>query len=50
MKNVISEYKRHGISPERLKQEAENLSGGEKLKALDIAEVYDDYQKTLIEK
>lgn len=48
VKNVISEYKRHGITPERLKEEAENLSGGEKLKALDIADVFDDYQKTLI--
>ncbi len=47
MKNVISEYKRHGITPERLKDEAENLSGGEKLKALDVADVFDDYQKTL---
>ena len=48
VKNVISEYKRHGITPERLKEEAENLSGSEKLKAFDIANVYDDYQKTLI--
>jgi ATP-dependent helicase/nuclease subunit B len=48
VKNVISEYKRHGITPERLKKEAENLSAGEKLKAYDIADVYDDYQKTLI--
>jgi len=48
VKIVISEYKRHGISPERLKEEAKNLSGGEKLKALDIAEVYDDYQRTLL--
>jgi ATP-dependent helicase/nuclease subunit B len=49
VKNVISEYKRHGITPERLKEEAQNLSGGEKLKALDIAEVFDDYQRTLNE-
>lgn len=47
IKNVISEYKRHGITPERLKQEAENLSGGEKLKALDIAEVFANYQESL---
>lgn len=47
VKNVISEYKRHGISPDRLNTEADNLSGGEKLKASDIAAVYDDYQKTL---
>jgi ATP-dependent helicase/nuclease subunit B len=48
VKNVISEYKRHGISSERLKKEAENLSGSEKLKAFDIAYVYDDYQRTLL--
>jgi len=48
VKNVISEYKRHGITPERLKEEAENLSGSEKLKAFDIAYVYDDYQRTLL--
>ena len=48
VKNVISEYKRHGITPDRLKEEAENLSAGEKLKALDIADVYQDYQKTLV--
>ena len=47
VKNVISEYKRHGITPERLKEEAENLSGSDKLKALDIAEVFEDYQNTL---
>ena len=49
VKNVISEYKRHGITPARLKNEAENLSGSEKLKSLDIAEVFNDYQNTLIE-
>jgi ATP-dependent helicase/nuclease subunit B len=49
VKNVISEYKRHGITPERLKAEAEKLSGGEKLKATDIAEVYNEYQKSLEE-
>lgn len=48
VKNVISEYKRHGITPERLKEEADNLSGGEKLKALDIADVFEDYQSSLI--
>ena len=48
VKNVISEYKRHGITAERLKEEAEELSGGEKLKALDIAATYDEYQNSLI--
>ena len=47
VKNVIDEYKRHGISPNKLIEESERLTGGEKLKALDIAEVYRDYQKSL---
>ena len=47
IKNVISEYKRHGITPERLIVEAENLSGGEKLKTLDIANVFSSYQEAL---
>jgi len=47
VRNVIEEYKRHGITPKRLIEEAENLKGGEKLKALDIAEVFIDYQKSL---
>ena len=37
IKNVIKEYKRHGITPTFLEEEAENLEGAEKLKALDIA-------------
>lgn len=41
--NVISEYKKHGITPEILKNEAGNLSGSEKLKALDISEIYEKY-------
>ncbi len=47
IKNVISEYKRHGISPIRLKEESEKLTGAEKLKALDIAEVYKKFQNKL---
>ncbi|MGB5530850.1 MAG: 3'-5' exonuclease, partial [Ignavibacteriaceae bacterium] len=47
IKNVISEYKRHGINPERLKEESENLTGSEKLKASDIAEVFTNYQGLL---
>lgn len=47
VKNVISEYKRHGISPKRLKEEAEKVTGAEKLKALDIAEVYTKYQNRM---
>lgn len=44
IKNVISEYKKHGISPDVLRKEAENLEKFEKLKALDIAEIYETYQ------
>ncbi len=47
VKNVISEYKRHGITPELLFEEAKKLSGGDKLKALDISNVFSDYQGTL---
>ncbi|MDH3267895.1 MAG: exodeoxyribonuclease V subunit gamma, partial [Ignavibacteria bacterium] len=48
VKNVIAEYKRHGITAERLKVEAEKLSGGEKLKALDIAATFHEYQNSLL--
>ncbi len=40
IKNVISEYKKHGISPDVLLKEAEKLSVSEKLKAIDIANIY----------
>lgn len=40
IKNVISEYKKHGITPEELEGEAQQLQRSEKLKALDIAEIY----------
>ncbi|MEW6194037.1 MAG: PD-(D/E)XK nuclease family protein [Bacteroidota bacterium] len=43
IKNVISEYKRHGINPLRLREEAEKLEKSEKLKALDIADIYEKY-------
>lgn len=43
IKNVISEYKRSGITPEILKREAGSLEKSEKLKALDIAAVYETY-------
>ena len=45
IKNVISEYKRHGITPPVLRAEAEKLDSAEKLKALDIAEIYEAYNK-----
>lgn len=41
--NVISQYKRHGITPVLLRKEAEDLKGSEKLKALEIADVYEIY-------
>lgn len=43
IKNVISEYKRNGISPERILIESEKLTGSEKLKAIDIAVIYKNY-------
>ncbi|MFZ1290547.1 MAG: PD-(D/E)XK nuclease family protein [Melioribacteraceae bacterium] len=43
IKNVISEYKKHGISPKKLLKESEKLDGGEKLKAQDIASIYESY-------
>src|ERR1017187_5248891 len=43
IKNVISHYKRLGISPERLKEESQLLIGSEQLKALDISLIYDRY-------
>jgi ATP-dependent helicase/nuclease subunit B len=43
IKNIISEYKRHGISPSQLYTEALKLEGSEKLKAEDIALIYNIY-------
>ncbi len=43
IRNVISEYKRHGFSPEQLKNSATKLEGSEKVKALDIASTYENY-------
>ena len=45
VKNVISEYKKHGITPGKLRNESKNLSGAEKIKAEDIANIYELYQK-----
>ncbi|NJD22989.1 MAG: hypothetical protein FIA82_10045, partial [Melioribacter sp.] len=44
IKNVISEYKRQGITPGLLRSEAEKLEQSEKLKALDIADIYENYR------
>ncbi len=40
IKNVISEYKKHNITPEKLIFESEKLEISEKLKAQDIASIY----------
>ncbi len=47
IRNVIAEYKRHGITPGKIRTEAQSLSGSEKSKALDIADVYEEYQKQI---
>ncbi|MGB5892870.1 MAG: PD-(D/E)XK nuclease family protein, partial [Ignavibacteriaceae bacterium] len=44
VKNVISEYKRHRITPELLMKESIKLSGSEKNKAEDISNIYNRYQ------
>ncbi len=43
IKNVISEYKRNGIFPEKIIFESNKLDGSEKLKAIDIANIYQNY-------
>ncbi|MBA4318366.1 MAG: hypothetical protein C0412_08190, partial [Flavobacterium sp.] len=43
IRNVISEYKRHGITPQKLRIESEKLSYSERLKAEDIADVYENF-------
>jgi len=45
IKNVISEYKKHGITPDILRDECSQLSGSEKMKAADIADIYEKYQQ-----
>ncbi len=49
IKKVISHYKRLGISPEHLKDEAKKLTGSEKTKAEDIAAIYAVYNKKIID-
>jgi len=44
IKNVISEYKRQGITPNLLRSESEKLEQSEKQKALDIANIYENYR------
>ncbi|RMD48402.1 MAG: hypothetical protein D6830_06925 [Ignavibacteria bacterium] len=43
LKDVLSEYKRSGISPSMLMEEAQKLSGAEKKKAKDIANIYQQF-------
>ncbi len=43
IKNVIKEYKRQGITPDTLREEAKKLDKSENLKALDIADIYEKY-------
>lgn len=43
--NVISKYKEEGITPDLLRKEAEKLETSEKLKALDIANIYEEYNR-----
>lgn len=45
VKNVISEYKRNGTSPADIRKEMEVLSTSEKLKAEDIANIFEVYQR-----
>ena len=44
IKNVISRYKETGVTPAKLRIESDNLSGSDKLKALDIALIFENYQ------
>ena len=41
---MISEYKKHGITPQNLLEESRSLEGSERLKAEDIASVFEKYQ------
>ncbi|HEX7356093.1 MAG TPA: hypothetical protein VF270_00110, partial [Ignavibacteriaceae bacterium] len=43
IKNVITQYKLNGITPEQINYESDKLEGSEKLKAIDIASVYKNY-------
>ena len=43
IKNVITQYKLNGILPAQIISESKKLEGSEKLKAIDIANVYQNY-------
>lgn len=44
IKNVISEYKKHNITPEKLFNESVSLESSEKLKAQDISAIYKKFK------
>ena len=44
IRSVISEYKKHGITPGLLREEATNLAASEKIKATDIAGIFEIYK------
>ena len=44
LREVISEYKKSGITPDNLRTESKELEGSEKNKAEDIAGIYEAYQ------
>ena len=48
IKNVINEYKKHGITPGHLREELKKIDGSEKIKAEDIANVYQVYQEKCV--
>lgn len=47
IKNVISEYKKHGIFYQDLMRESGQLEGSEKIKAEDISNIYKIYQEKI---
>lgn len=47
IRNVISEYKQHGITAVDILTESQNLTGSEKLKAIDISNIFSLYQQKL---
>lgn len=47
IRNVFSEYKQHGITSEDILKESQSLTGSEKLKAIDISNIYSLYQQKL---
>ncbi|MDP4114991.1 MAG: hypothetical protein Q8903_02595, partial [Bacteroidota bacterium] len=46
--NVITEYKRHGIKPENLRQNLGSAPPGERNKVEDIASIFEKYQEKIL--